>query len=357
MFTKRNLLISGAGLLVLAVVFIAALDWESDKDYSSNGVVVRRPAPAAPVTVTDLTSSTEVAGSPETPAPAEADLIKPEPPKVVTYEIAEAAYLERRYDEAASLFARYTEKKSENPWGFYMLGLSAWKSGDLDGAETALIRAIELDEAHVKSYINLSRVLLDANRPEEAMIRIDEALAIDPQLAAAYRLQGRAFHQLGNRADAEQAYRQAIRIDNQDAWSMNNMALLMIEQERFDEALAPLARAVELRSDIATFHNNLGMVLEWTGHLQAAEDAYELAVILDGSYEKAVLNLDRLSLVDKQPDPAPVDLAAAAQQFAETVERWTVLAETGEKPEFIEMDTDSIVVSKAGVIEADSTGH
>lgn len=355
MFTRRNLLISGAGLLVLAVVFIAALDWENGKDYSSNGVVVRRPAPAEPVTVTDLSSSTGLAGGQETSEPVAAEVSEPEPPQEVTYDIAEAAYLERRYEEAASLFGRYTQLKSENPWGFYMLGLSAWKAGDLDGAETALVRAIELDPAHLKSYLNLSRVLLDANRPEEAMIRIDEAMAIDPQLGVIYRLQGRAFHQLGNRAEAEKAYRQAIRIDNQDAWSMNNMALLMIEQERFDEALAPLARAVELRGDIAIFHNNLGMVLERTGHFQAAEEAYELAVTLDGGYEKAALNLDRLSLVDKQPDPAPVDLAAAAQSFAEAVERWTVLAGTGEPPEFIEMDTDSIVISEAGLAEADST--
>ncbi len=357
MFTKRNLLISGAGLLVLTVVFIAALDWENGKEYSTKGVVVRGPEPAEPVAVTDLTPPTEVAGTPDTLEPAEAAVTEPEPPRVVTYDIAEAAFLERRYDEAVKLFARYTEKKSENPWGFYMLGLSAWKAGDLDGAETALVRSIELDSTHVKSYINLSRVLLDSNRPEEAVIRIDEALRIDPQLGAAYRLQGRAFHQLGNRIDAEQAYREAIRIDNQDAWSMNNMALLLIEQERFDEALAPLARAVELRSDIAVFHNNLGMVLERTGHFQAAENAYELAVILDGDYEKAALNLDRISMVDKQPDPEPVDLAAVALSFAETVERWTVAVETGEQPEFIEMDTDGIVISEVGIIEADSTGN
>jgi Flp pilus assembly protein TadD len=357
MVNKRNLLISGIGLAVLAVVFIATLDWESGKDRSTRGVVVRGPEPA---TVTDLPPAPEPAMAPKSTEPAESTqpaIAEHTLPQVVTYDIAEAAYLERRYDEAVELFSRYTEKKSENPWGFYMLGLSAWKAGDLDKAETAFVQAIELDSSHVKSYINLSRVLLDAERSEEAMTRIDEALAVDPQSSDAYRLKGRAFYQMGDRINAEQAYRQAIEIDHQDAWSMNNLALVLIDEQRFDEALPPLARAVELRGDVAIFQNNLGMVLERLGHFQAAQDAYEVAVTLDRTYEKASLNLDRLSQVDKEPDLEPVDLAVVAQNFADTIERWTVAAEATAQPEWIEMDTDSLVVSKASVTEADSTEH
>jgi len=357
MFTKQNLLISSAGLLVLAVVFIAALDWGSGNDDSTRGVVVRGPEPASLPAAGGFSADGRVADSQGKTEPAEPAVTEFQLPQVVAYEIAESAYLERRYDEAVQLFNRYTEQKGGNPWGFYMLGLSAWKAGDLDKAEAALVRAIELDGTHVKSYLNLSRVLLDSNRPAEAMPRLDEALALDPQLGVAYRLRGRAFHQLGDRIEAEEAYRQAIALDREDAWSMNNLALVLIEQERFDEALAPLARAIELKGDIAIFQNNLGMVLEHSGHLQAAQEAYELAATLDGSYEKAASNRDRLSAVDKKPDLQPVDLAAAAQSFAETVERWTVAAAAGEHPEWIELDTDSIVVSGAGFVKADSTGN
>jgi len=36
---------------------------------------------------------------------------------------------EKRYDEAVRLFNTYTTEKPDNVWGFYMLGLSAWKTG------------------------------------------------------------------------------------------------------------------------------------------------------------------------------------------------------------------------------------
>ena len=99
------------------------------------------------------------------------------------------------------------------------------------------------------------------------------------------------------------------------------------------------------------------MVLEHTGYFQAAQDAYELAVILDGDYERAALNLDRLTIMDKQPGEEPVDMAAAAQTFTATVERWAAAVKPGEQPEWIEMEKDSIVVSEAGSAVADTTGN
>ena len=59
---------------------------------------------------------------------------------------------------------------------------------------------------------------------------------------------------------------------------MNNLGLIYIQQDRSDDALLPLARAVELRSNSPVFQNNLGTALERTGHVAAAKQAYEAAV-------------------------------------------------------------------------------
>src|SRR5256885_1043877 len=76
----------------------------------------------------------------------------------VTFELADSAYRERRYDDATTLFQTYSESRPTNPWGFYMLGLSAWKAGDRAQAERAFVQALTLDSTHVKSQLNLSRV-------------------------------------------------------------------------------------------------------------------------------------------------------------------------------------------------------
>ncbi len=272
--------------------------------------------------------STEVALPPplpiETPVTesVETQVSEPEPPREVTYEEAEAAFLDRRYDEAVELFRLYTERRDSNPWGFYMLGLSAWKSGQPENAEAAFEAALELDPQHTKSWLNLSRVLLDTQRPEEALEKIDEALTLDPESGVALRLKGRAYHQLGRLEEAIEAYHQAILSDDRDVWSMNNLGLILIEQESFSEALRPLARAVELQGEVAIFHNNLGVALERTGHYRAAEEAYRTAFEVDESHQKAQVSLTRVEGLEEDPGLEPIDLGVLAESFVEEVKGW-----------------------------------
>jgi Flp pilus assembly protein TadD len=97
------------------------------------------------------------------------------------------------------------------------------------------------------------------------------------------------------------AYRHVIELNEFDAWSMNNLGLLLLEKQRADEALPLFARAVELRKDVAAFHNNLGMALEHTGRFTGAATAYGGALIADPGYDKAKRNLARVELVKEAP--------------------------------------------------------
>ncbi len=228
---------------------------------------------------------------------------------------AERAYQEKRYAEAAELFASYTDQRTTNPWGHYMLGLSAWKSGDLARAEGAFVRSLELDPKHVKTLLNLSRVHLELGRPKDARDRVTAALALDSTSGEAYRLMGRVRAALNQPNDAIAAYRVALSHDPEDVWSMNNMGLLMIQQGRNDEALGPLARAAGLDATVAVFQNNLGIALEHTGRFALAAQAYRAAVAADEGYTKAKLSLARVEGRVDDPAVMPVELATLAESF------------------------------------------
>ena len=62
-----------------------------------------------------------------------------------------------------------------------MLGLSAWKSGDLSKSEKAFEKALSIDPHHVKSLVNLSRVFIDQKRHDEAIDRLTRASEIEPE--------------------------------------------------------------------------------------------------------------------------------------------------------------------------------
>lgn len=240
----------------------------------------------------------------------------------VSFEMADSAYRGRRFDDAVTLFQAYTERQPTNPWGFYMLGLSAWKSGDRAQAESAFVQALELDSTHVKSQINLSRVLLEGGQPESALVHIETAITLDSTSSEPLRLLGRAYDALDKTDDAIVAYQRAIVKDDSDVWALNNLGALYIRLERFEDAIGPIARAIELEGTVATFHNNLGMALEKTGRFGAAADAYRAALAIEGTYGKAVANLTRVEMVKQDPEIQPVDLSERIKQFQAEVDRW-----------------------------------
>ncbi|MFL5517478.1 MAG: tetratricopeptide repeat protein, partial [Gemmatimonadales bacterium] len=113
-----------------------------------------------------------------------------------------------------------------------------------------------------------------------------------------------------------------IAIDDTDTWAMNNLGFIYIQQGRSEDALPPLARAVELRGNVPVFQNNLGTALERAGHLTAAQQAFEAALEADSTYTKASVALERVKARREGADSAAVDLASLSREFQSEVEGW-----------------------------------
>ncbi|MFT5141680.1 MAG: Flp pilus assembly protein TadD [Rhodothermales bacterium] len=321
--------------LILTLTLVGCGPESEAVSEAARPAVVERTLPDAnPTQSIDLVGMT----LPQTPA-------TPEPKRVVTYEDAEAAYREGDYEQARELFTSYTDARPDNPWGHYMLGLSAHKSGQAETAEIAFREALHLDPNHLKSWQNLTRVLLDSGRTEDAEEAMVEAQVVSSDDPVTFRLLGRAFHQKGDLTGSADAYRDAIILDEGDAWAMNNLALVLMEERRFEQALPTLAQAVTLRPDVAIFQNNLGMALEHRSFARAAEKAYQQAVVLNPGYEKAEANLARILLVDESTE-VTVDLQELAAIFAAEIQSWKdeyVARELGElEPEAITTQGDQV---------------
>lgn len=272
-------------------------------------------------------TSSDAAGSPTvvnasmTTAAGDATARPSQPVITASYTEAEAAYQAGNFPEARRLFESYLVSRPENPWGHYMLGLSNWKSGDLESAEAAFNRAIILDSSHVKSYINAARVLLDLGRNHEALERGQQAVALEPTSPDALRVVARAYHSMGQADSAIEAYRDALLIDDRDVWALNNLGVLYLDKGEPELALPPLARAVQLRGTAPVFQNNFGLALERTGHIAAAQLAFQAALQADSTYAKASVSLARVSaLVADSTDI--VDLDELAQLFRMQLGIW-----------------------------------
>jgi Tfp pilus assembly protein PilF len=159
-------------------------------------------------------------------------------------------------------------------------------------------------------------VLLDQGKPDDALVRVESAVALDSGSAEVYRMKARVQSALGRRDSAEVSYRLALSIDPTDSWSMNNLGLLLIDEGRYEEALKPLAHAVELRPEAPAFANNLGVALERTGHAGSAVIAYQSALAADSTYAKAQKSLAR---VTGKTDETPIVVSQLAAQFNDSL--------------------------------------
>jgi len=254
---------------------------------------------------------------PAAPAP-------PEPvARAATYEEAESVFKSGKYGEAKQLFETYVANKPDNPWGHYMLGLAAWKSGHFVVSERAFDRALEIDSTNVKTYLNSARLLLDLDRHHEALDRITTALRLDSTSSDGLRLLARTHAKLGDVEAALNDYRKALVLDDKDVWAMNNLGVLYLEEGNPDAAVGPFARAVQLRSTAPLFQNNLGMALEKAGQTVAAKHAYQAAVEADSTYAKAVKNLERISaLVSDQAVDGGEFVKEQAEVFRIQIQMW-----------------------------------
>jgi predicted Zn-dependent protease len=304
----RSFTFTGATLLVCAL----PVAFGCTGDDGNSGAPVKEATAAATVA-----TPAESVDTPVSPAPAETAV-----PVNVSFDEAHAAFTGGRYQEAVTLFTGYTANHPHNPWGFYMLGLSDWKAGDLAGAEMAFNTALSLEPTHERSLYNSARVLLEEGKAGDALPRVEQAISQDSTSSEGYRLLGRTRYELGDVDEAIAAYQKALVLDGNDVWAMNNLGLIYIQQGRFEEALPALARAVELKDNSPVFQNNLGVALERTGRYSEAATAYQAALAADSGYAKASVALARVTGRTDQEGVAPADLASLSIRFQDQVAGW-----------------------------------
>lgn len=156
----------------------------------------------------------------------------------------------------------------------YSLGIAAWQDGDPESAEEHLRAWVANRPDHAKGRINLARALLGIGRAYEAREHAGIATDLDPGSSAAWRTLARAQAESGDCSSALASYEEALLVDPEDVWALNNMGYLLIQHGRFEDAIGPLALAVTLDGANALFRRNLLAALEGAGRDMDELDAF-----------------------------------------------------------------------------------
>lgn len=84
----------------------------------------------------------------------------------------------------------------------------------------------------------------------------------DPQQALVHAQEGAAAYERGDTSAAIDAWQLAVELDPDDAATRNNLALLLKQAHRFNEAAEMLEAGLEKSPEVAELHYNLAVISE-----------------------------------------------------------------------------------------------
>jgi Flp pilus assembly protein TadD len=94
--------------------------------------------------------------------------------------------------------------------------------------------------------------------------------------------------------DDFQLWKQAVTVNPDNYFALNNLGVALERRERFEEAIQLYGRSVALKSNYSGSHSNLGQLFERHGQLADAEREYREAIKLDPDNVQVWKNLGRL---------------------------------------------------------------
>ena len=214
-----------------------------------------------------------------------------------------AAFERGDYAEASQKLEIAIAGRPDDAFGSYLLGLSSFKNGDFERAESAFESSLSIDATRPKTWINLARVRMDRKNAKGALEAATKALEIDPTSAVALHQEGRALLALGRADEAEASLLAARGFSPDDGYVANTLGLLLIQRGRHADAVEHLEAAKAALPHVSYVRNNLGVAYERTGRRGEALVEYQAAVDA-GDTGNALRSLNRLG-------PGPVESAAA----------------------------------------------
>jgi Flp pilus assembly protein TadD len=259
----------------------------------------------------------------------------------------EAALKSGAYGQAEALLVEAVEREPRSPELLKLLGGVFFVQGRPLNAAIAFKKAEALIPLDERSRFTLAMAYVAMKKPEWARPELDklvtayprnplylywtgrldydngqyasavkrflQVVELDPGYVKAHDNLGLCYEGLGQPADAERSYREAIRLDRarrpRSPWPTLNLGILFLRQDRVDEAESLFRESVQVEPRFPQGHYQLGIALEKNGRAGEAIGELQEAAKLDPSYPEPQYALARVFRKQGNRDKADEALA------------------------------------------------
>ena len=126
-----------------------------------------------------------------------------------------------------------------------------------------------------------------------ALLLLKRPLAIAPRATSAgvlVALGALTWNQTATWHDSEALWTRALQVEPNSPLAQNNMANVLMGENRVDDAIAHYSSALSLKPDYADAHDNMGVALAQEGFFPNAIAEFQQALALDPSFDAAEFN-------------------------------------------------------------------
>jgi len=198
--------------------------------------------------------------------------------------LAHIYLLRKEHDQARTLVQQETEKHPDSPLAWLFRGQVLQAMEELSEAETAYLRAVELDPQWLHPYRGLAEILLRQGKIEEAIARFEGVAQSQPSVPI--RIHLATLYEIAERSDnAIRVLQELIKEETHSPALMNNLAYLYAEHRVGEadlvEAGKLVAQALAREPENPTFLDTAAWVAYKQGDFDTAWKYIQDALIRD----------------------------------------------------------------------------
>ncbi len=171
--------------------------------------------------------------------------------------------------DAVAMLTPLEAENAGNPDFEYVMGTALISAGSRREGVARLEKVAESTQS-ADAYLLAGSTLMDLNEFAGARIDLEAALRLNPKLPRIQALTGMARDRTGDQADAETAFREALKIDPNDFDANLYLGAILYKRRDVDEAKPYLEKALQLKpsSSMARYENAM-----WKSNAGQYEDA------------------------------------------------------------------------------------
>jgi tetratricopeptide (TPR) repeat protein/predicted aspartyl protease len=152
---------------------------------------------------------------------------------------------------------------------------NALRSGDFQRAEQLYREILQKNEAEFEAHLGLSKTLLKQRRLQESFEHAARVIAANPLSAEAHAVLGSAILATGDFRLSLEEFRTALNIDDDQALAVAGLAMIDFYENRNNDAVQKLRRAVSMDPDEPDYVFSLGQAAARAEKYKEGADAYE----------------------------------------------------------------------------------